>query len=178
MAPCGVYFLILILTTPLVQACGPRLNARSAYAIFRSRTLPKKRDCDTQKRGNLAGSRPRIGSVIIFLASRPCGQRHGCGAWAQLTLRQRNVRSPVVIFKMFWGCFFLCDAALLRDVPVARGLRCTEATSAQPCLCFFLGGGEGLRFVAYCARKKKLHSRKREISCPPFHRPSSLELLF
>ena len=60
---------------------------------------------------------------------------------AQLTLRQRNVRSPVVIFKMFWGCFFLCDAALLRDVPVARGLRCTEATSAQPCLFFFLGGG-------------------------------------
>ena len=56
---------------------------------------------------------------------------------AQLTLRQRNVRSPVVIFKMFWGCFFLCDAALLRDVPVARGLRCTEATSAQPCLFFF-----------------------------------------
>merc|ERR1712115_229312 len=42
---------------------------------------------------------------------------------------------------MFWGCFFLCDAALLRDVPVARGLRCTEATSAQPCLFFFLEGG-------------------------------------
>ena len=52
---------------------------------------------------------------------------------------------------------------------MARSLRHTDSTSTHPC--FFLFWGFLLRFVAYCARQRKLHSRKREISCPVgFHK--------